>query len=210
MKISEGYPEMINIFQLLTELFIREPSQPETLSYSSANIIQPSSKSAKMYTAKCGHKTPLKLDVVTDDNKIGSVSFKKDNVMWCPDCFSKQCVRCGWCGNPIFPGNGVTLNSPINPNEQFPEYAYLRPKSDKHNKDVQVIGCLGWDCPGCGSGAEIAGHLDSHNNEPYIRLIESPISKAFRTGEVQVSNLQNPSEFESIGTIPLIEFRHPT
>jgi hypothetical protein len=207
-KIEEN--KVIHLFQRIVEMLTHKnvtPDDQTNLSSVDGSVqLRIANIHDKPFMAQCGHKTPLHLEMILGNKKIGTISFKETNIKWCPECFTNLCIRCGWCGNPILPGEAVTLNSPIDPNEQFPSYAYIL----SGERDSRIIGCLGWECPGCNSGGEIAGYLDSKDNNPFIRLIENPISKTFRTGETQVSNLDNPNNFDSIGAIPLSEFTHPT
>lgn len=68
----------------------------------------------------------------------GTVAYTLDEL-------SNMVIRCAWCGNPIFPGDPITLYSP-DEGFQIPDYAVV------YNQDpLMLVGCLLWDCADTGA-----------------------------------------------------------
>lgn len=62
----------------------------------------------------CGHPTKVKGRVSAFDvTGTTRMPLNDDGTTdYCLDCIGKMAIRCGWCGEPIFIGDPVTLYSP--------------------------------------------------------------------------------------------------
>ena len=78
----------------------------------------------KTIIAKCGHETSLIGEINIFSHKI-QVRIKKGVGIpnLCLHCYEKKSILCGWCREPITPGDPITLYSPKNPDWQLPEGA---------------------------------------------------------------------------------------
>lgn len=104
--------------------------------------------------AGCGHETRLagivkgqgqEVKMVLGRNKAGEIPY-------CFGCLGEKVIRCAWCGDPIFPGDPITLYAPKDvANFTLREGAVLYDQ-----EKTQVVGCLRWDC--ADTGADVAGH----------------------------------------------------
>lgn len=62
----------------------------------------------------CGHPTDLKGKVSAFGGDIITHIRKTEGgtTPYCLECLGRMAVRCGWCGEPIFIGDPITLYSP--------------------------------------------------------------------------------------------------
>lgn len=93
----------------------------------------------KKVVSKCGHTTYLK-DVVVYDEIPRIIKINTQTPRYCHKCLQKMTIRCAWCGNPIFIGDRITINSP---QETFviPSYAIKRATYPNG-----LIGCTRMSC----------------------------------------------------------------
>lgn len=124
----------------------------------------------------CGHSGPRKFVI----NLYGQIREPNDEFFverkMCPVCFidslRKVTIRCGVCGNAIFPGEPVAAYAN---NDSFnPKWLTLTPNGS-------VIGCLRMDC--CPSGGFFAGHWSGERFESAFSGGLSAAETVFQTGK---------------------------
>lgn len=137
----------------------------------------------KRYTAKkCGHRTRRSGRYAAfGEYRSRRFPLNDSGTMdWCLECMGKMTIRCGWCGDPIFVCDPITLYVPKDPTK-MPEYA-VRYEENGH---VHVVGCLGWGC--ADSGADRKGFwMPGEDGKGRVARVPSPIEIMFATGEAQV------------------------
>ena len=118
---------------------------------------------------KCGHQTHRtgKVSAFGQSIKTKMPINEDGTVDYCLDCLAKMVIRCGWCGEPIFIGNPITLYTPPEDFE-IPYYAVI------YNEDpLQIVGCLGWDC--AQSGADRAGFwVPGEDGKGQVERVRTP------------------------------------
>jgi len=94
-------------------------------------------KHTKTLAFKCGHTSLLHRDVLV----LGEMRHYQNDgsdMELCPDCQAAMAIRCGWCGDIIFPNEYITLYY------LTPEGETRRFRPDTHcvryNND-QIVGC---------------------------------------------------------------------
>lgn len=119
-KIKESLRRIFNIFAITATIFFVRIFRKKVL-------------------AKCGHETYLKDVVIYNEiPKIITIGIEKPS--HCHQCLQKMTIRCACCGNPIFIGDRITINSPQN-TYVIPKYAV------KHNTyPTGLIGCTRISC----------------------------------------------------------------
>lgn len=137
----------------------------------------------KRYTAeKCGHTTRRSGRYSAfDDYRSRQFPLNKNGTVdWCLDCMGKMTIQCGWCGDPIFVCDPITLYEPTE-TAQVPDYAVQY----EENGRTHIVGCLGWDC--AETGADRKGFwMPGDDGKGRVARIASPIEIMFATGEAQI------------------------
>lgn len=129
-----------------------------------------------LYTAKkCGHRTerdgPVSafgqtITLKMPTNEDGSVDY-------CLDCIGKMTIRCAWCGESIFIGQPITLETP-DPNSEIPDYAVPYDKDSS-----RLIGCLLLGCPRAAGFNRAGFWLPGEGGRGYVYRVPTPLEIAF-------------------------------
>ena len=107
-----------------------------------------------VYLARCGHEMKLEDNVKVFDQEVRIKTQLRDGQPdYCLDCLVKMAIRCAWCGEPILPGEPITLYSlsPIVLDKTRPDYTVKYLDGDR----LCYVGCMRWNC--ADSGADRAG-----------------------------------------------------
>jgi len=104
----------------------------------------------RLAPAGCGHQTRLFGSLEAYGERIEIIGLSKKPLL-CFSCMHQLTIRCAWCGKPIFPGDPVTLYSPMD-STYVPNYSATVRHLDN---PVIYVGCLRLDC--AESGADRAG-----------------------------------------------------
>ncbi len=104
----------------------------------SSDKIEPISSSWLKKKYSCGHRGPRKFSLFVHGISVDST---KHNDL-CPECLIEEVkrtvIRCGFCGLPIFPGDGVALYHPTTQGLDLAIASFVDPDS--------VMCCMRWDC----------------------------------------------------------------
>ncbi|MBI1833507.1 MAG: hypothetical protein HYR90_01650 [Candidatus Andersenbacteria bacterium] len=141
----------------------------------------------RRYICGCGHTAKWKT-VLTIHGHSGVYAPQSKKPDWCPECWAKAAIKCAWCGNTILPGDAITLYIPTKEDFQIPEHAVVY----KREPQVQLVGCLGWDC--AMSGADRAGFWVMPGK---VQRVMSPMEKLMANGGLEVvveNDLTDPAQ----------------
>ena len=114
--------------------------------------------------------------------RIGVPRFKK---MKCSpqEYVDRNVVVCGCCGEIMFPGEKIWLVTPITDEEAAKPGVLVIGEG----RERALVGCLSWNCPP--TAAVMCGDLLEGRQ---VRFFQSPLSKAFNSGEtVMIPSVQD-------------------
>lgn len=159
----------------------------------------------------CGHPTRIK-GRVSAFNVSGTTRMPLRNdgtTDYCLECISKMAVRCGWCGEPIFIGDPVTLYSPrsvegFNENWKedlpftlvedpvtglrLPETAVVYQPTEGR-KYPTIVGCGRTSC--ADTGADYAGiWLPGNHGKGYAQRIRTPYEQLLNAEAGTITNVR--------------------
>lgn len=156
-------------------------------------VISKGIKEKDVIAKKCGHRTKKKgtITAFRDKRRIQIPENEDGSVDYCLGCLQRMTTKCYWCGEPIFIGDPVAIDTPGE--EHTPPSSYSVYKKDP----LKVIVCLGY---GCGDGAIDRSGFWQPPGEVYLVL--SPAEQC-KQNTVPVTDLSKPDE-----AIPIPELQN--
>lgn len=159
----------------------------------------------------CGHATKIKGKVSAFGASITTrMPLRNDGTTdYCLKCIAKMAVRCGWCGEPIFIGDPVTLYSPRSVEKfnagwkedlpftlvvdeatglKLPETAVVYQPTEGR-KFPTIVGCGRTSC--ADTGADYAGiWLPNTFGKGYAQRIKTPYEHLLGVEEGSLTNVR--------------------